>query len=50
MSLNPKYRLYLRHYNEGISESVMFFIPNWFLYDFNSYNLILFWKLYSEIL
>jgi FkbM family methyltransferase len=28
MSLNPKYRLYLRHYNEGISESVMFFIPN----------------------
>ena len=28
MSLNPKYRLYFRHYNEGMSESVMFFIPN----------------------
>jgi hypothetical protein len=28
LSLNPNYRLYFRHYNEGISESVIFFIPN----------------------
>lgn len=28
MSLNPDYNVYLRHYTQGWSETVMFFIPN----------------------
>lgn len=27
LSLNPKYRLYIRHYTEGWSETVMYFVP-----------------------
>lgn len=28
LSLNPKYKLYLRHYTEGWSETVMYFLPD----------------------
>jgi len=28
LSINSNYKLYLRHYTEGIDETVMFFIPN----------------------
>jgi FkbM family methyltransferase len=27
LSLNPKYKIYLRHYTEGWSETVMYFVP-----------------------
>lgn len=28
LSIQPNYRLYLRHYTEGIDETVMYFVPN----------------------
>ena len=27
LSFNPTYKIYLRHYTEGVTETVMFFIP-----------------------
>ena len=28
LSLRPNYQIYLRHYTEGWSETVMYFVPN----------------------